>query len=170
MKIRVSDIPEEGLDIDGEENVEAETGGVAERAAFKLRVDRAGTEVRLRGTIEARLSLGCGRCLERFERDLSLPVDLVFLPAEDIGRFEGHELARDELNTGFYRADEIDLAELTGEQVLLGIPMKPLCSESCKGICPVCGTNLNERACGCSLQRGDERMQALKQYFERRKE
>lgn len=170
MKIQLSEIPEEGLDIEGEEDVEAETGGVAGRAAFRLRVDKAGTEVRLRGTIEARLSLDCSRCLEHFERELSLPVDLVFLPAEDVGRVEGRELARDELNTGFYRGDEIDLAELTGEQVLLGIPMKPLCSESCKGICPVCGTNLNERACGCARQTGDERMQALKKYFERRKE
>lgn len=170
MKIQMSEIPEEGLDIEGEENVEAETGGAAGKAVFKLRVDKAGTEVRLRGTIETQLSLECSRCLERFDTGLSLPVDLVFVPAEDIEKVEGRELVRDELNTGFYRENEIDLAEIVGEQVLLSIPMKPLCKESCKGICPVCGTNLNEKACSCARQTGDERMQALKKYFEKRKE
>ncbi len=170
MKIQVSEIPDEGFDIEDEESIGSETGGIAARAALKMRVEKIGAEVRLRGSIEAGLSLECSRCLKPFSKDLSVPVDLVFLPAEELGREEKHELASDELNTGFYRGGEVDLGEVSGEQVFLNVPMKPLCSESCKGICPACGTNLNERTCDCGLKRADNRMQALKKYLQKGKE
>jgi uncharacterized protein len=170
MKIQVPEIPDEGLDIVGEEDIESETNGVAAKAGFKVRVEKNGAEVWLKGSIEAVLNLECSRCLKPFESGLSIPVDIVFLPAEDAAGEEGRELASDELSTGFYRGGEIDLGEISGEQVLLNVSMKPLCSDSCKGICPVCGADLNEGACGCTPKKGDDRMQALKQYFASRKE
>jgi uncharacterized protein len=170
MKIQASEIPGEGLDIGGEEDIGSGTNGIAAKAVLKMRVEKNGAEVRLKGSIEAGLNLECSRCLKPFRSDLSVPVDLVFIPAEGVAGEEGRELASDELNTGFYRGGEIDLGEISGEQVLLNVSMKPLCSESCKGICPVCGTDLNEGACGCTLKEGDDRMQALKKYFEGRKE
>jgi uncharacterized protein len=170
MKIQVSEIPDEGMDIEDEESIESETSGIALIAFLKLRVEKIGTEVRLKGKIETGLTLECSRCLKPFRSDLSVPLDLVFVPAEEVEEEEGHELASDELNTGFYREGELDLGEISGEQVLLNVSMKPLCSESCKGICPVCGTDLNERACQCTPVRGDDRMQALRKYFEKRKE
>jgi uncharacterized protein len=170
MKIQVSEIPDEGLIIEGEEDIEHGTNGIAGKAVLKMRVEKSGSEVRLKGTIRAGLNLECSRCLKPFRSDLSVPVDLVFLPAEDVAGEEGRELASDELNTGFYRGGEIDLGEVSGEQVLLNVSMKPLCSESCRGICPVCGIDLNEGACGCTLKKGDDRMQALKKYFESGKE
>jgi len=94
----------------------------------------------------------------------------VFVPADAEEDKEGHELASDELNTGFYRDGEIDLEEISGEQVLLNVSMKPLCSDSCKGICPHCGKDLNEGPCQCAPEKGDARMQDLKKYFEKRKE
>ncbi len=53
---------------------------------------------------------------------------------------------------------------------MLSVPMKPLCSDECKGICPSCGANLNAAGCGCRIERVDDRMAALKKYFEDRKE
>lgn len=170
MKIRIAEIPDEGLDIEEEENIGTITGGIADRAALSVRVEKVGTEVRLRGGLKAGLNLECSRCLSLFTDDLIVPVDLAFVPEEEIYREEGHELASDEMNTGFYREGEIDLAEISGEQVLLHLPMKPLCSEACRGICPSCGADLNEKVCGCSREGGDERMQVLKKYFDRRKE
>lgn len=168
MRIRLSEIPDEGLDIEDEESIGAVTGGVADRVALSLRADKIGTEIRLTGKLRAGLNFECSRCLKPFVADTSIPVDLVFVPAEDIVRKEGHELASDEMNTGFYRGGELDMAEISGELVLLNIPMKPLCSESCRGICPVCGADLNERSCDCSERSGDERMQVLKKFFDRR--
>jgi uncharacterized protein len=170
MKIQVAEIPEGGLDIEDEEDVESETNGIAGKAVLKMRVEKSGAEIRLTGSIDAGLNLECSRCLKPFRSDLSVPVDLVFVPAEGVVGEEGRELASDELNTGFYREGEIDLGEISGEQVLLNVSMKPLCSEACKGICPVCGKDLNAGACGCTLKTGDDRMQALKKYFESRKE
>jgi uncharacterized protein len=74
------------------------------------------------------------------------------------------------METGFYRGDELDLTEVTKEQVLLGLPMKPLCSESCKGLCPACGADLNLGPCGCGGKAVDQRFQALEKLLKKGKE
>ncbi len=170
MKILVSEIPDEGLDIDREEDIGAVTNAVAPKAVLHVRAERIGSEVRLKGSIEAALNLQCSRCLKPFRTDISASVDLVFMPPAEAVDEEKYELASDELNTGFYREDEIDLGEISAEQVLLNVPMKPLCSEACRGICPLCGTDLNVEDCGCKAERVDDRMAALKKYLEDRKE
>jgi uncharacterized protein len=60
-----------------------------------------------------------------------------------------HELGRGELDTEFYQGDEIEPRDLVREQLLLALPMVPVHHEDCKGLCPVCGTDRNEQACGC---------------------
>ena len=67
----------------------------------------------------------------------------------------------------FYRDEQIDLNELLREQFYLALPMKPLCSEGCKGICPQCGTNRNAANCDCSPQWEDPRMAGLKTLLKR---
>jgi uncharacterized protein len=69
----------------------------------------------------------------------------------------------------FYRDEQIDLNELLREQFYLTLPMKPLCSEDCKGICPQCGTNRNTAPCDCSPQWEDPRLAGLKTLLEKRK-
>jgi uncharacterized protein len=170
MKIFIPDIPPEGLEIDVVEDFGAETGGVATEARLKLTAERVGSEVLLRGTIRARLSLECSRCLSGFERESDIPVELEYHPAEEMPEAETYELSSGELDTGFYRGEELDLTEISKEQVLLNIPMKPLCGEGCKGICPRCGANLNEKACGCAAGPGDLRFEKLKELFKGRKE
>ena len=77
--------------------------------------------------------------------------DLRYQPhAENTGEGE-REIEEDDLTTAFYENDEIDLGQLMHEQFYLALPMKPLCSDDCHGLCPICGTNLN---------RGDLRLQA----------
>lgn len=169
MKIKVPDIPDEGLDVEDEETFETE-GGIQGRTKLRARVERAGKDVFIRGEASAVLTLSCSRCLGRFESGLSIPLYVAFCPeAEGAGK-ETHELTPDEMDTGFYRDEEIDLSELTREQVLLNMPMKPLCAETCKGICPLCGADLNEAPCGCEAKAVDPRLQALKKYFDTRKE
>jgi len=51
-----------------------------------------------------------------------------------------------------FEGDEIDLLPEIGEQVALTVPLKPLCSETCKGLCPFCGADLNTTACGCGQE------------------
>ncbi len=72
------------------------------------------------------------------------------------------EIEEDDLETSYYRDDQIDLNELMREQFYLALPMKPLCREDCKGLCAQCGTNLNTGTCDCAPVWEDPRLAALK--------
>jgi uncharacterized protein len=170
MKIVVSEIPEEGLDIECEEEIEYAGAGTVCSAGLSLRVDNVGPEVLVKGTVSATLELVCGRCLKEFVRRMTIPVDFAYSPEDEISGEGEYQLTPDELNTSFYSGDEIDLGEMVKEQLLLGIPMRPLCSDSCKGICQACGADLNEVKCVCDMSSIDPRMQKLKEYFNKGKE
>jgi Predicted metal-binding, possibly nucleic acid-binding protein len=73
------------------------------------------------------------------------------------------EIQEDDLTDAFYQHDEIDLGQLMREQFYLALPMKPLCSDACHGLCPTCGTNLNRAACDCKTEFEDPRFAALRE-------
>jgi len=131
-------------------------------ATGRIDISRTGPEVHITGHSEVTVRLACSRCLEDFSQTLHSEFDLVYLPAETLRGETSHELHRDEGTVGFYRNDQIDISDILREQILLNIPMKPLCSERCSGICPTCGTNLNKGSCNCPPQAGDSRFQILK--------
>lgn len=116
------------------------------------------------GRVTTRLEMPCSRCLEPFTVDVDASFDLRYQPlAEDQHHPAGeNEVKEDEFDTAFYENDEIDLGQLMEEQFLLSLPMKPLCSDDCKGLCATCGTNLNKGACNCTTQWEDPRLAALK--------
>jgi uncharacterized protein len=139
---------------------------------------------RLVGQIRGSLELACSRCLEPFAFPLDPSFDLRYLPqhlnmsgggsdeagaADDRGADDddedgapvGGEVGGDDLTTAFYRDDQIDLVQLIREQILLAIPMKPLHSEACKGLCANCGANLNETTCTCKTEWIDPRLAPL---------
>jgi uncharacterized protein len=66
------------------------------------------------------------------------------------------------LTTAYYVDDQIDLGQLMSEQFHLVLPMKPLCRETCRGLCPQCGTNLNAGSCECRTTWEDPRLAPLK--------
>jgi uncharacterized protein len=162
MKVRVSEIPEEGLEID--ERVSLALDGSEVPSHLKLRIEKQGEEVLVKGEVEAQLVLTCGRCLKEFTKEASVPVDLVYRPLEEL-RDEVHELEPDEMDTGFYKGDELDIDTIAAEQVLLSMPMRPLCSEACRGMCPNCGADLNLETCGCAVKT-DKDKAGLKKLFE----
>jgi uncharacterized protein len=96
--------------------------------------------------------------------------DLRYQPrTENTGEGE-REIEEDDLTTAFYENDQIDLGQLMQEQLYLSLPMKPLCSDDCKGLCPLCGTNLNRGTCECQPNREDPRFAALKNLRANKKE
>src|ERR1051325_1801465 len=105
---------------------------------------------RLEGRVRTELELGCSRCLEGFRLPVDAEFDLRYLPATEMSTDEEREIADDDLETSYYRDDQIDLAELMREQFYLALPMKPLCTAECRGLCPQCGANLNTSACECT--------------------
>ena len=119
-------------------------------------------KVRLTGHIRARLECDCGRCLEPFAVPVDTTFDLLFVPAAANSGDEDQEVEADDLGVSFYKDDVIDLADVMREQFFLALPMKPLCREDCKGLCPQCGTNWNTGTCTCTTEWEDPRLAALK--------
>ena len=117
---------------------------------------------RLAGRVQTSLELPCSRCLEAFTWPVDAAFDLRYLPqSENSSGEEEAEIEEDDLSTAFYQNDEIDLGQLMREQFLLSLPMKPLCSDDCKGLCPACGANLNRTTCDCKRTWDDPRFAAL---------
>jgi len=164
MKIRIPDIPQEGLDLDIEETID--TDMALSPVSARLRIEKAGPEIMVRGDLRAGIKLTCSRCLKEFNGQLTVPVDVVYHPVEEL-KDEAHlnEVKSEDLELDFYSGEELDLVDLVKEQVELNLPMKPLCDEACKGICPKCGTDLNVRSCTCSVKDIDPRFEPLKKLL-----
>jgi uncharacterized protein len=118
---------------------------------------------RLVGTVRTELELACSRCLEPFRLPVSLAFDERYLPQAEASAEEEIEVTEEDLGTSFYRDEQIDLNELLREQFYLVLPMKPLCREDCRGLCPHCGTNLGTGTCECAAVWEDPRLAPLKQ-------
>ena len=128
--------------------------------SFDIFKDKA--QFRLVGTVKTALELSCGRCLEAFTMPVESAFDLRYQPhAVNTGEGE-REIEEDDLTTAFYEKEQIDLGHLMGEQFYLAVPMKPLCAADCKGLCSMCGTNLNRETCDCKRDWEDPRLAPLK--------
>lgn len=115
--------------------------------------------VHLRGEAE----LECGRCLVRYNLPLALDFDEEFRAGEvKPDQDPAEQLEDDDRPYSLYQGDEIDLTEVVRQHLLLALPMKPLCQETCRGLCPRCGKNLNEGDCGCVVDEIDPRLEGLK--------
>ena len=135
---------------------------------FKVYKDK--DRYRLVGRLSTTLEQGCSRCLEPFPQVVDSAFDIRYLPQSENTGIEEREVEEDDLSDAFYRDEQIDLMQLMEEQFYLALPMKPLCREDCKGLCPNCGTNLNEAACTCKLRWEDPRLAGLKALMNRDKD
>jgi uncharacterized protein len=169
MKIAVSDISDEGLILDFQEKFTLEDIFLFAPVQAHLEMSKVGDEVTVRGGLRADAGLQCSRCLKEIRRMMEIPVEVVYHPEKELDS-ERHELRDDEMDTGFYKGEEIDLRDLLKEQLLLNRQMKPLCDENCRGICPVCGIDFNTDECKCEKKQIDPRLEKLKDFFNERKE
>jgi uncharacterized protein len=128
--------------------------------AFEIHKDK--DKFRLVGTVNTELELPCSRCLDPFRLPVNAPFDLRYLPASEVSTDAEREMDDEDLETSYYENDAIDLNELLREQFYLALPMKPLCQDDCRGLCPQCGTNLNTGSCDCAPVWEDPRLAPLK--------
>lgn len=128
---------------------------------FEIHKDKS--RFRLVGTVATELELTCSRCLEPFRLPVKAPFDLLYLPAADASTETEREVDDEDLETSYYENDAIDLNQLLREQFYLALPMKPLCQDECRGLCPQCGTNLNTGACDCAPVWEDPRLAPLRE-------
>ena len=144
---------------------------VAAPVRLAMDVEKAGGAVyRVTGRVVTRLELVCGRCLDPFEIAVDAPFELRYVPAIDDAAGGEREIAEDDLTTSFYRDGVLDVTDLLREQFQLALPMKPLCSDACRGLCAVCGANLNRTTCECTPRWEDPRLAVLKGLLNRQKE
>jgi uncharacterized protein len=144
---------------------------VATPVELSMDVEKAGKDAfRVTGRASTKLELQCSRCLEGFQLPVDASFELHYVPAIDTAAEPDREIAEDDLTTAFYREGSLDVVELLREQFQLALPMKPLCTEACRGLCPDCGANLNRTECGCTPRWEDPRLAPLKGLLKPQKE
>ena len=147
------------IDFSGED---LEQGSVLRAAGTAEVLAHTGGEVRVRGRISVEMTAVCDRCLGRARFPLSQDFDLFYRPMATIA-YEAEEVIDEgESEIGFYEGGGMELEDILREQILLALPMQRVCSEACKGICPVCGKNRNESACDCENEKIDDRWAAFR--------
>jgi uncharacterized protein len=123
-------------------------------------VTNKGSIYEINGIINATISQNCSRCLEATSITLAIPFSEEYREVDSV---EANGFAEQELN--YFNSDEIDITDLVRENILLAEPIKPVCSESCRGLCPECGANLNINTCGCSPKKTDPRLAVLEKLL-----
>ena len=130
--------------------------GVAELVNHTL------AEIRMQGELQVSVTAPCDRCLEPVSLPISRPFDLIYAPASEAPDAGEKEIDDDAIEVGYYEGNGLLLNDVLREVVLLALPMQLVCREDCKGICPVCGQNRNQRECQCQTSAVDDRWQKLK--------
>ncbi len=164
MKIKVKDIPAEGLtqhlEFGGE--ILNEAVQVCEPIIINIEIEQAGSNVRVKGDVKGRLLLSCSRCLDDFEWEVADKFDCVLmLPLGEKG-YPEVELSPEDLDVSFFDGETVDVAQIAVEQIFLQMPIKPLCNPECKGLCPRCGANLNLESCRCPSEAVSSPFEALR--------
>lgn len=129
--------------------------GTVGRVKVQGAAELAGMDIRIHGRIGAEAGAECARCTAPVELAVEQDFDLLYRPVSNIGQDVEIEIPRDELEVGFYSGEGINLDDVVKEQVILALPMKVLCRPDCRGLCPVCGANLNAGACHCRQPRSE---------------
>lgn len=170
MIITLDDIPPGGLELKVELGPEAPALAAYKAArpvegVFTIR--RTGSQVLVRGVINGSLRQECSRCLKNYHQDVDEEFSFELRPLSLLGDGEELELTGDDLDVEFFRGDALDLDHLLTEQLSLSLPMKPLCSEDCPGICSNCGKEGKTGSCACDETAVDPRWQALEAMKDR---
>jgi uncharacterized protein len=116
--------------------------------SVNLEYYRSGRDLLFEGWFEGTVEGLCSRCLDSCALTLEKRFDFVLTP-ELRKSDKSKELNSEEMGLSTYRDTEIDLTPYIREQVLLALPLRPLCKERCRGLCQSCGANLNDEPCRC---------------------
>lgn len=134
-------------------------------------IDKTETHIYIKANVGSKAHFSCDRCLKEFEQEISGDFKLYY----EVISHGSHAHLVEEKNSSqddtvrIFRADhkQIDLTSDIREIILLTIPMKIVCSQDCKGICPGCGKDLNQEQCVCSKQPIDPRWEGLQKLLDK---
>ena len=171
LKISLAQIPEEGLHLNGNIAAADMHFSPGENITFSAPIHLQGQltkiveQVYFQGNVGGVIELPCGRCLESVYDTFVVPMRVVYLPPSSQAAAESTERldTSDELDLYIHDGIMIDLQPFVYDQIMLAIPMQPLCRPTCAGLCQVCGGNKNEVPCTCQVEELDPRFALLKQ-------
>jgi uncharacterized protein len=168
MKVDLRNIkPEEGhfgfLELAQDLELSEEGFEFPEQIEVNIHAIKSGDEIIIQGQILTTVEMECSRCLEVFEMDINPKVQFVIqlLDISEPQHSDDEDFVILPKTTGEY-----DISDRVREAIILDLPLKPLCSDNCRGLCPMCGVNLNEAECECTPDKTDERWDSLKQLFD----
>jgi len=169
---KLDEIPEEGLELRWDEEVSSLSTYLKGLSNIdfdfetplqsEVKIKRAGRSILIAGKLQTTLRLQCVRCLKDFSYPLSSTFELTLHPVKEAPSEEETELGSEEMESSFFEGGEIHLSEIACEQIFLEIPYQPLCQQECKGLCPVCGKDLNLSSCECVKEEWTSGFSALK--------
>ena len=138
---------------------------IIEKAPVELRIaNQENKRLLIRGVVDFTALIPCGRCLEEVPTNIHFEIDKEM-------KLENSAVNDEEMDdTDYLIGFDLDVDRLIYEEILVNWPMKVLCSEDCKGICKVCGINLNKGDCNCQRTELDPRMAAFQDVFNKFKE
>jgi DUF177 domain-containing protein len=156
------------VDLDNEDELDLREGeaDLAGPVTGRLRLHRTNQGIYVDGMVSAPIRLQCTRCLRDFTETLEFPLREEFYPTIDVTSGVPVSGPHDADAFAINRHHEVDLREPIRQALVLALPMKPLHSEDCAGLCPRCGKDLNEGPCGCSPEESDNRFAALQGLFD----
>jgi len=170
--LKLDEIPEEGLDLQWKEEKASLLAYMKNltRIDFdfetplqsEVKIRKAGRSVLMTGKVETTLRLQCVRCLKEFSYPLSTTFELTLHSLKEAPSEEETELGSEEMESSFFEGGEIHLSEIACEQIFLEMPYQPVCQEGCKGLCPICGKDLNLSSCDCVKEELGTGFSALK--------
>jgi len=157
--LKLDEIPEEGLDLKWKEERASLLAYMEDLSIIdfdfetpllaQVKIKKSGQSVWINGKVETTLRVQCVRCLKEFSSPISTAFDLTLHPVKEAPSDEEVELGSEEMESSFFEGGEIHLSEIACEQIFLELPYQPLCQEGCKGLCPICGSDLNLSSCEC---------------------
>jgi len=141
-----------------------------EEAHAAFHIEKKGSVILVDGEVDAVLGLECSRCTRKFDYPVNESFRVDLATPDSFGEEPELELHTGDLDVGLYDGEKIDLDAILREQLLLQLPIQPLCREDCKGLCQHCGKNLNKGECGCSEPTGHIGLSGLKELLDKMKE
>jgi uncharacterized protein len=168
--IDIEDLKPEALHVrheygSGELKFEHDDASLLAPVLVEFTLTHQGRELQIEGAVSTEMRRLCSRCLRECRYPLSTRFALSYLPQPALtGRDEEIELKDRDLAVGFYDGIRLDVDLMSLEQIELSMPMKFLCSDDCRGLCPKCGANLNITRCDCRTEATDSRLAALLEF------
>ena len=143
-------------------NLDEESARVEKPVKITGTLRKGIAQVDIEGNIRGEIEIDCTRCLAATETPIDFSFKVAYVTPENYTQDPEAELRAEDLEVAVFEGDKIDLNELAREQILLNLPIRFLCSQDCRGLCPKCGVNKNTVDCNCEEKEIDPRWEALR--------